>query len=76
VRTFTSTARRNAINKVLPSAAEAIKDIKSDTTLLAGGFGLCGVPNSLINELHANRQVNLLLCRTTLESMARGWVYS
>lgn len=58
MRTFTSTARRNAINKVLPSAAEAIKDMKSDTTLLAGGFGLCGVPNSLINELHANRQVN------------------
>ena len=35
----------------MPSAAEAIKDLKSDTTLLSGGFGLCGVPDTLINEV-------------------------
>jgi 3-oxoacid CoA-transferase len=33
------------------SAAEAIKDVQSDITLLAGGFGLCGVPDTLINEV-------------------------
>jgi 3-oxoacid CoA-transferase len=43
--------RRNEINKILPSAAEAIKDMKSDTTLLAGGFGLCGVPDTLIKAV-------------------------
>lgn len=28
--------------------------MKSDTTVLAGGFGLCGVPDTLINAVHAN----------------------
>lgn len=32
--------------------------MKSDTTLLASGFGLCGVPDTLINELHATRHIN------------------
>lgn len=31
--------------------SEAIKNIKGDSTLLCGGFGLCGVPDTLINEL-------------------------
>lgn len=46
-RTFISTPARHAINKILPSAAEAIKDMKSNTVLLAGGFGLSGVPGIL-----------------------------
>ncbi|TAQ85845.1 hypothetical protein B7494_g5848 [Chlorociboria aeruginascens] len=50
-RTFTSTSRRCEINKVLPSAAEAIKDMKPNSTLLCGGFGLCGVPDTLIDEV-------------------------
>ncbi|CAI6084328.1 unnamed protein product [Clonostachys chloroleuca] len=50
-RTFSATARRAEINKVYPSAAEALKDMKSDSTLLCGGFGLCGVPDTLINEV-------------------------
>lgn len=32
--------------------------MKPNTTLLAGGFGLCGVPDTLINELHATRHIN------------------
>lgn len=35
----------------MPSAEEAIKDLKGDSTLLCGGFGLCGVPDTLINEV-------------------------
>ena len=31
--------------------------MKSDSTLLAGGFGLCGVPNTLINEVHATKRI-------------------
>ncbi|KAK8154784.1 hypothetical protein IWX90DRAFT_65759 [Phyllosticta citrichinensis] len=50
-RTFASSTRRFEINKVLPSAAEAIKDMKSNSTLLCGGFGLCGVPDTLINQV-------------------------
>ncbi|KAK7727451.1 hypothetical protein SLS57_002923 [Botryosphaeria dothidea] len=51
-RTFASSTRRFEINKVLPSADAAIADMKSDSTLLCGGFGLCGVPDTLINQVH------------------------
>ncbi|KAI1826353.1 coenzyme A transferase [Xylaria intraflava] len=50
-RAFSATSRRPEINKVYPSASEALKDIKPNTTLLCGGFGLCGVPDTLINEM-------------------------
>ncbi|KAI1370992.1 coenzyme A transferase [Hypoxylon crocopeplum] len=50
-RAFSVTSRRAEINKVYPSATEALKDMKSDSTLLCGGFGLCGVPDTLINEV-------------------------
>lgn len=42
---------------VLPSAAEAVKDLKSDSMLLCGGFGLCGVPDTLINEMEKRKDV-------------------
>ena len=41
----------------MSSAAEALKDMQSTTTLLAGGFGLCGVPDTLINTVHANPSI-------------------
>ncbi|KAK4944091.1 hypothetical protein LTR10_016424 [Elasticomyces elasticus] len=56
-RSFSSTLRRNEINKIVPSAAEAIKDMKSDSTLLCGGFGLCGVPDTLINEVAKTQSI-------------------
>ncbi|KAJ6171756.1 Succinyl-CoA:3-ketoacid coenzyme A transferase 1 [Penicillium chermesinum] len=56
-RAFSSSVRRAAINKVLPSAEEAIKDMKSNSTLLAGGFGLSGVPDTLINAVRANPSI-------------------
>ena len=39
---------RSASSKVFPSAAAAVEDIKSGSTLLVGGFGLCGIPEDLI----------------------------
>ncbi|KAL1962994.1 hypothetical protein VTN77DRAFT_8840 [Rasamsonia byssochlamydoides] len=56
-RAFSSSVRRNEINKIFPSAEEAIKDMKSNTTLLAGGFGLCGVPDTLINAVRNNPSI-------------------
>jgi 3-oxoacid CoA-transferase len=56
-RSFSSTVRRYEINKVMPSAAEAIKDMRSNSTLLAGGFGLCGVPDTLINQVRATPSI-------------------
>ena len=40
------------MNKVYPSAAEALKDIVADgQTVAVGGFGLCGIPEQLIIAL-------------------------
>src|SRR5215468_583995 len=39
------------INKVIASAAEAVQDVKDGSTLVVGGFGLCGIPENLINAL-------------------------
>ena len=48
------------MNKVYPSAAEALKDIVADGQLLAvGGFGLCGIPEALIDALQATGAGNL-----------------
>jgi 3-oxoacid CoA-transferase len=50
-RSFSSTSYRRRINKVFDSAAEAIVDMQSNTTVLCGGFGLCGVPDTLIKQV-------------------------
>jgi 3-oxoacid CoA-transferase A subunit len=39
------------MNKVVPSAAVAVADIPAQATLMAGGFGLCGIPENLIAAL-------------------------
>jgi 3-oxoacid CoA-transferase subunit A len=48
------------MNKVYPSAAEALKGIVKDGQLLAvGGFGLCGIPEALITALRDSGAKNL-----------------
>ncbi|TBR13169.1 MAG: CoA transferase subunit A, partial [Rugosibacter sp.] len=43
------------MNKIFPSATEALKGIVKDNQLLAvGGFGLCGIPEALIDALLAS----------------------
>lgn len=43
------------MKKLYPSAEEALKDIVADGQLLAvGGFGLCGIPEALIDALAAS----------------------
>jgi 3-oxoacid CoA-transferase subunit A len=39
------------MNKVVESAALAVADIKDGATILAGGFGLCGIPELCIAAL-------------------------
>jgi 3-oxoacid CoA-transferase len=51
IRFFSSTSRQCTINKIFPSAQEAIKDMESNSTVLVGGFGFSGVPNTLINAV-------------------------
>ena len=39
------------MNKVVPSAIDAVRDIPDGATILAGGFGLCGIPENSIKAL-------------------------
>ena len=48
------------MNKVYPSAAEALKGVVADGQLIAvGGFGLCGIPEALIDALRDSGVKNL-----------------
>ena len=42
------------MNKVFASANEAVRDIPSGATILAGGFGLCGIPENCIARARAS----------------------
>jgi len=39
------------MNKTVKSADDAIHDIPNDSTLMLGGFGLCGIPENCISAL-------------------------
>ncbi|MFD4603072.1 CoA transferase subunit A [Streptomyces sp. NPDC058464] len=41
------------MDKTVATAEEAVADIADESTLAVGGFGLCGVPETLIRALHA-----------------------
>ena len=48
------------MNKIFPSAAAALNDIVKDGQLMAvGGFGLCGIPEALIEAVKASGVKNL-----------------
>ena len=48
------------MNKIFPSAAKALEGIVHDGQLLAvGGFGLCGIPEALIDALRDSAVKNL-----------------
>ena len=48
------------MNKIFPSADEALADILRDGQLLAvGGFGLCGIPEALIEAVKASGKKDL-----------------
>jgi 3-oxoacid CoA-transferase subunit A len=40
-----------ALNKVVASADDAVRDIQDGATIMVGGFGLCGIPENLIAAL-------------------------
>lgn len=46
-------------NKVVDSADESVKDIVDGSSLAVGGFGLVGVPNSLIQAIYRKGSKNL-----------------
>ncbi|KAJ2035311.1 Succinyl-CoA:3-ketoacid coenzyme A transferase 1, mitochondrial, partial [Coemansia sp. S2] len=51
---------RRDYSKIYPSADKAIEDIPSGSTILFGGFGLCGIPEDLIGAVANKPQINNL----------------
>eukprot|EP00941_MAST-03F_sp_MAST-3F-sp1_P003157 g3157.t1 len=49
-------------SKIYPSASAAVADIPSNSTLLVGGFGLCGIPENLISALTQQPSTSSLTC--------------
>src|SRR5438876_8809805 len=49
------------ISKVVPTADDAVRDVSDGALLVVGGFGLCGIPENLINSL-VRRGVRDLTC--------------
>jgi len=49
------------MNKVLKSADEAVARIPDGASITLGGFGLCGLPENLLNALHARGTRNLTI---------------
>src|SRR5215813_8124963 len=49
------------MNKVQKSALDAVRDIPNGATILAGGFGLCGIPENCIAALRELGTKNLVV---------------
>jgi len=49
------------MDKTVASADAAVADIQDGATIMAGGFGLCGIPEKLIAALHRRGVKNLSL---------------
>ena len=47
------------MNKLIPSADAAVADIPNEAIVMAGGFGLCGIPENLISALLRQGATNL-----------------
>lgn len=41
----------SGFNKVVQSYEEAMAGLADDMTIIAGGFGLCGIPENLIAQI-------------------------
>jgi 3-oxoacid CoA-transferase subunit A len=49
------------MNKIFTSPDQAIADIGDGATVMVGGFGLCGIPENLIDALHRKGSINLTI---------------
>jgi 3-oxoacid CoA-transferase subunit A len=49
------------MDKVIASAADAVALVPDGATIMMGGFGLCGIPETLIKALHGRGTSNLTI---------------
>ena len=63
-----------SMNKVLMTAAEAVAMVPDGATIMMGGFGVCGLPENLINALHdrGTRDLTLISNNAGLDGFGIG----
>src|SRR4051794_520866 len=60
------------MDKVVASAAEAVVDIGDGASIAVGGFGLCGVPLTLIDAVHAAGATELSIVSNNCGTIGLG----
>lgn len=60
------------MDKVVATAEEAVADIGDGASLAVGGFGLCGVPNVLIQAVHDGGATGLSVVSNNCGAMGTG----
>lgn len=62
------------MNKVLTTAAEAVAMVPDGATIMMGGFGVCGLPENLIDALHdrGTRDLTLISNNAGLDGFGIG----
>lgn len=60
-KSFIRNYSANEFLKICSSPAEALEGIKDSSRILVGGFGLCGVPEALIDALNTAKIKNLTI---------------
>ncbi len=60
------------MDKTYKDAAAALFDVQDGATILAGGFGLCGIPEACIKALHARGTKGLTLVSNNCGTDGKG----
>ena len=60
------------MNKIARDAREAIADVHDGATIMLGGFGLCGIPENLIQALREKGSKNLTIISNNAGIDGRG----
>lgn len=60
--------------KIYSNAIEATKDIPSGSTIMSGGFGLCGIPENSIDAISQLNINNLTVISNNIGNSGRGLV--
>ena len=58
--------------KLYSNAKEALFDIQSNTSIMSGGFGLCGIAENCINELAKKNINNLTVISNNIGNAGKG----
>ena len=58
--------------KIYATATEALYDVKSGSSIMSGGFGLCGIPENCIDALCQSHVKNLTVISNNIGNSGRG----